>query len=86
MIEALDPPLRRCGGLLQPLDDAERAAVAELETRAARNEVAVQRQADGSLLVPGEMVTDPVMYALVLSAAAEHAGARVICGRANRLD
>ena len=62
MIEALDPPLRRCGGLL-PLDDAERA-VAELETRAARNEVAVQRQADGSLLVPGEMVTDPVMYAL----------------------
>jgi glycerol-3-phosphate dehydrogenase len=80
VIAALSPPLLRCGGVVQPLDDAERAAIAELEARAAQNEVAVQRQADGSLLVPGEMVTDPVMYALVLSAAAEHAGARVICG------
>lgn len=80
VVDALSPPLLRIDGLLRPRDEAEQAAVAELESRAAENGVPVERRPDGSLLVPGEMVTDPVAFTLSLVAAAECAGARVICG------
>ena len=80
VLEALDPPVLRCGALMRPDDETEQAAVAELEARAARNGVPVERQPDGSLRVPGEAVTNPVAYTLTLAAAAEQVGAKLICG------
>jgi glycerol-3-phosphate dehydrogenase len=80
VLEVLRPPLLRIDGLIRPRDEAEQAAVGKLEERAARNGVAVERETDGSLRVAGEMVTDPVAYTLALAAAAEQAGARVVCG------
>jgi glycerol-3-phosphate dehydrogenase len=80
LLDALKPPLLRTGALVRPSGEAELAAVEELAHRAGQNQVTVERRTDGSLFVPDEMVTDPVMYTLVLSAAAQHAGARVTCG------
>jgi glycerol-3-phosphate dehydrogenase len=80
VLDALRPPLLRPGGVLRPRNQAEQAAVAALEHRAAENGVPVQPQQDGSVIVPGEMVTNPVAYTLCLAASAKHAGARVICG------
>jgi glycerol-3-phosphate dehydrogenase len=80
VIDTLRIPILRVDGLLRPHGDPERAAVAELEARAARNGVPVHRQPDGSLQVPGEAVTDPVAFTLALASAAESAGARVTCG------
>lgn len=80
VLEALEVPVLRCGALMRPDDETEQAAVAELEARAARNGVPVERQPDGSLRVPGEAVTNPVEYTLTLAAAAERAGAKLSCG------
>jgi glycerol-3-phosphate dehydrogenase len=80
VIDALDPPLLRCGAVMRPADEAEQSAVEELEARAGRNGVAVERAADGGLVVPDEMVTDPVAYTLALAAAAARGGARIVCG------
>jgi glycerol-3-phosphate dehydrogenase len=80
LLDVLRPPLQRVGGLVRPRDAAEKVAVDDLEHNARQNDVPVERLTDGSLLVPGETVTDPVLYTLALAASAEHAGARVTCG------
>jgi glycerol-3-phosphate dehydrogenase len=80
VIAVLEPPFLPVGGLIRPHDDREHAAVEELEVRARLHGVAIERSLDGTLFVPGEAVTDPVAFTLVLASAAEHAGARVICG------
>jgi len=80
VIPALHIPLLHAQGLLRPHDERERAAVDDLERRAGENGIPVERQPDGSLLVPGEAVTDPVYFTLSLAVAAKHAGARVMCG------
>jgi glycerol-3-phosphate dehydrogenase len=80
LVDVLDPPFLPAGGLLRPRDDRERATLEELEARARLHGVAVERSLDGTLFVPGEAVTDPVAFTLVIAAAAEHAGARVKCG------
>jgi glycerol-3-phosphate dehydrogenase len=72
-LEVLGVPVLRCGAELRDAPDAvvERARV---------NGVSVERDAAGSLRIPGEWVTDPVAYTLALAAAAERAGARVRTG------
>jgi glycerol-3-phosphate dehydrogenase len=67
----------RCGALLRPRDEAEREAVARLAENAGRNGVEAELLADGSLLVPGETITNPVIYTFALAAAARSGGATV---------
>ncbi len=75
LLEALAIPVLRCGALMQPLDDAQQAAVAALAAGARRNGVSVAERDDGALEIPGEAVTDPVAYTLALAAEAERHGA-----------
>jgi glycerol-3-phosphate dehydrogenase len=75
VLDAFDLPIVRCGAVLRPGSDDERAAVRELAANAAGNGVRVAPEEDGSLSVPGEAVTDPVAYATALAAAAQRHGA-----------
>jgi glycerol-3-phosphate dehydrogenase len=77
VVEALGVPVVRCGGLVRPRDSAEREVVAELALIAARNGVPALEDAGGQLEVPDEAITDPVAFALALSAAAVQHGAAV---------
>lgn len=77
LLDELGVPLLRCGALLSPRDADERAAVARLAANAAGNGVAAELREDGSLLVPGESVTDPVAYVHALATAAQMGGAGV---------
>lgn len=77
LLGELGVPVLRCGALLAPHEEGERAAVAALAANAARNGVEATVQQDGSLLVPGEAVTDPVAYVYALAAAACAGGAQV---------
>jgi glycerol-3-phosphate dehydrogenase len=69
LFEALGLPLMRCGALLH-------GAPPELHENARRNGVDT-RMVDGALEVPGEAVTDPVLYTRALAAAASRLGANV---------
>jgi glycerol-3-phosphate dehydrogenase len=80
VLEALSIPVIRCGATLRPRDDAERERVAALAENAATNGVEVRLNADGSLDVPGETVTDPVAYTRGLAAAAQACGAELRLG------
>ncbi len=80
LLDGLGIPVLRTGALLRPRDDRERAVAMELAAGAQSNGVEVELTDDGSLLVPGESVTDPVSYTLSIAAAAEHAGTRVVTG------
>ena len=77
MLEALGVPVMRTGAVLNPRDEAERQAVVQLADNARVNGVEVRLAADGSLIVPGESVTDPVALTLALAGAAQRAGARI---------
>ena len=77
VLDALGIPALRCGALLRAHDDEERSTVARLASRARHNGVAVELAADGSLRVPGESVTDPVLYTRALLGAAEDLGAQL---------
>lgn len=79
-LDALAIPVLRCGALMQPRDDAERAAVAALVAGARRIGVSVAQHDDGTLEIPGEAVTDPVVYTQALAAEAERHGAQVCTG------
>jgi glycerol-3-phosphate dehydrogenase len=81
-LEELRVPVLRCGALLLPRRDEDAATIAALAAGAGANGVAVTVRDDGSLHVPGEIVTDPVAYTLALAAAAKAAGTRVRCGAA----
>ncbi|MET0773096.1 MAG: FAD-dependent oxidoreductase [Candidatus Limnocylindrales bacterium] len=72
-LEALGVPVLRCGAAMA-------AAPEEVVERAGDNGVPVEREADGTLRVPGEWVTDPVAFTLALAVAAERAGAEVRTG------
>ena len=75
VLDALGVPVLRCGALMRPLSDGEKAAVARLAENARHNEVEATLGDDGSLAVPGEAVTNPVAFTLGLVAAAERHGA-----------
>ncbi len=70
----------RCGARLRPRDEQERAAVARLAENARANEVDASLEADGTLRVPGEAVTDPVAFVHALASAARAGGARIQLG------
>jgi glycerol-3-phosphate dehydrogenase len=80
LLEELSVEVWRCGARLTPRSDGERAAVARLAENAAVNGVEARLDADGSLSVPGESVTDPVAFARALAAAARTGGAAVRLG------
>lgn len=78
VVDARNIPVLRCGAELLPHTDTDRATVAKLAENARRNGVTVQvRENDGALLVPGESVTDPVVYTVALADAAARAGATI---------
>jgi glycerol-3-phosphate dehydrogenase len=79
LFEALGVPLIRCGALLRPLEEEQRAQVAAIGATAATNRVEA-RLDDGALEVPGESVTDPVAYTLALARAAVRLGAELRTG------
>jgi glycerol-3-phosphate dehydrogenase len=70
----------RCGALLAPADDDERAWVGKLSENARVNGVEAHLGDDGSLSVPGEAVTDPVAFAKALADAACAGGASLRLG------
>jgi glycerol-3-phosphate dehydrogenase len=70
----------RCGARLQPADREEQGAVAGLAQNARANGVEAHLQADGSLTVPGEAVTDPAAFVHALAGAAQAGGAEVRLG------
>jgi glycerol-3-phosphate dehydrogenase len=75
VLDALRVPVLQCGALMRPSDAGERAAVVALAANARRNRVQVSLGDDGTLVIPGEAVTDPVAYTLSLASAAEQQGA-----------
>jgi glycerol-3-phosphate dehydrogenase len=77
LLDALAIPVLRCGALMRPFDDSERAAVAAVPAVARRNARPVVERDDGALEIPGEAVTDPVAYTLALAAEAERQGAEL---------
>jgi glycerol-3-phosphate dehydrogenase len=80
LLDELGVAVWRCGALLAPSDEAERAAVSRLAENAQINGVDVRLGADGALSVPGESVTDPVAFVEALAAAARAGDARVRLG------
>jgi glycerol-3-phosphate dehydrogenase len=74
VLDQLGVPVLRCGAMLRGGDGAS------LAVGARANGVEVTLDADGSLHVPGETVTDPVAYTLALAGAAAAAGAEVRTG------
>ena len=80
VVEALGVPLERRGGLMRPLDESQRAAIARLAANAKRNGVEAGLAAAGSLSVPGESITDPIAFTSALAAAAREHGAELLAG------
>jgi glycerol-3-phosphate dehydrogenase len=70
-------PVLRCGAVMRPLDESQRAAVAAVPAVAHRNGVHVVERDDGALEIPDEAVTDPVVYTLALAAEARRHGAEL---------
>jgi glycerol-3-phosphate dehydrogenase len=77
LFDELAIPVLRCGALMRPRDDSERSALAALAAGARRNGVVTVASDDDGLVIPGEAVTDPVVYTLALAAEAERHGADV---------
>jgi glycerol-3-phosphate dehydrogenase len=77
MLRALAIPVLRCGALMRPLDDAQRAAIRAVAAGARRTAVSVVERDNGALEIPGEAVTDPVAYTLALAAEARRQGAEL---------
>ena len=73
VLEALDIPVLRCGAVIR----GEGARLDSLVAGARRNNVAVNRPDEQTLEVPGEMVTDPVVYTCALAAEAQRQGAEL---------
>src|SRR5271163_2101593 len=80
LLDELGVPVWRCGALLAPSGEDQRAAVERLSENARANRVEVRLHDDGSLTVPGEAVTDPVAFATALAGAALLGGATVRLG------
>ena len=80
LLRELDVPVWRCGARLVARDADERAAVARLVENARANAVEVRLDADGSLSVPGEALTDPVAFVRALADGARARGADVRLG------
>jgi glycerol-3-phosphate dehydrogenase len=77
VLRELGVPVLRCGAVLTPRGEGERATVAGIAEAARANGVDVSLRDDGALEVPGESVTNPVAYTLALAGAAIAAGAQL---------
>jgi glycerol-3-phosphate dehydrogenase len=77
LLRTLAVPVLRCGAVMRPLDESQRAAVAAVPAVAHRNGVHVVERDDGALEIPDEAVTDPVVYTLALAAEARRHGAEL---------
>jgi glycerol-3-phosphate dehydrogenase len=77
---ALSVPVVRCGALMRARTAAEHDAIGALGANAAQNGVPLSLAEDGELSVPGEAITDPVVFTLALAAAAERHGAALRTG------
>ncbi|HEY4427241.1 MAG TPA: FAD-dependent oxidoreductase [Solirubrobacteraceae bacterium] len=82
LLAELGVPVLHCGARLVPHGEEEVAAVSRLAVNAGANGVAADLEPDGTLLVPGEAVTDPVALVEALAGAAQSAGASVSLGDA----
>jgi len=80
LLDELGVPVWHCGARLTPGDERELAAVARLAENARANGVEAHLGEDGSLIVPGEAVTDPVAFVHALAGASVRAGATVRLG------
>jgi glycerol-3-phosphate dehydrogenase len=80
VIDALGVRVERRGGVMRARDESQRPAVAALADNAAVNGVEARLEADGSLLVPGEAITDPIAFTAALAAAAVASGAELRTG------
>jgi glycerol-3-phosphate dehydrogenase len=80
LLDELGVRVWRCGASLAPRGEDELGAVARLSENARANGVEARLHGDGSLLVPGEAVTDPVAFVHALAAAARGGGAEVRLG------
>jgi glycerol-3-phosphate dehydrogenase len=80
VIDALGVRVERRGGVMRALDESQRPAVANLAENAAVNRVEARLDADGSLLVPGESITDPIAFTAALAAGAVANGAELRTG------
>jgi len=80
LVGELGASVWRCGARLIPHGEQEAEAVGRLAENARGNGVEAALQADGSLLVPGESVTDPVDYVHRLAGAAQAGGASIRLG------
>lgn len=77
LLRTLAVPVLRCGAVVRPLDESQRAAVAAVPAVAHRNGVHVVERDDGALEIRDEAVTDPVLYTLALAAEARRHGAEL---------
>jgi glycerol-3-phosphate dehydrogenase len=80
LLGELEVAVWRCGALLAPRDEQERAALAGLAENARVNGVEAHLGGDGSLSVPGETITDPVAFVHALAGAAQAGGATLRLG------
>ena len=80
LLPALGVPVRHCGAMMRPGEEADRRAIADLAENARGNGVEVSMRGDGSLEVPGEAITDPVACTRAYAGAAAHQGATVRTG------
>jgi glycerol-3-phosphate dehydrogenase len=80
VLEALGVTIDRCGALMRPLEPDARAPIEGLAENARRNGVRAELREDGVLEVPGEAITDPVVFTLTLAAAASARGADLRTG------
>jgi glycerol-3-phosphate dehydrogenase len=79
-LDALGIPVLRCGALMAALGTAQLQAIRTIAAGARRNGVSVAARSDGALEIPGEAVTDPVLFTLALAAEAERHGAELHTG------
>jgi glycerol-3-phosphate dehydrogenase len=80
VLDALAVPVLRCGAVMRPLTEGDRAAIERLARNARVNGVEATLAGDGSLAVPGEAASDPVALTLGLVAAAQRHGAALRTG------
>src|SRR5271165_733317 len=77
LLAELGVPTVSCGARLRPSGAQAQEIVLALAANAAVNGVETRLEADGSLRVPGEAVTDPIAFVEALAGAAVGGGARV---------
>ena len=80
LLDELGVSVWRCGARLTPGGAEEHAAVTRLAENARANGVEIRLGQDGTLIVPGESVSDPVAYVHALAGAAQDAGATIVLG------